>query len=341
MSARANIASVRIRTTRKGHGRALAGLVAVLLAVALAAPALFPNPYYLHILCIALLFGVLAASWDLLFGCAGQISFGHAGFFGVGAYGSALINYYAGINPWISLWIGAALAALFGAVVAMPALRLRGVYLALTTLAFAELARIVAVNWQDVTRGTLGFANHSPLPGLGFTPDRYYFVILAFAVLSVGFMYWLGRRSRTGLIMRAMRSDETRASAFGANVFRYKLIAFVVSAFFAGAAGAIYGHYVRIVTPGEMEPKVGVLIIAMAIIGGSGSLIGPAVAGIVIHMAIELLAIVGPVYKFTAVGLVLILFVLFLPRGLAGLASDIFHRWHGSRQLSEEWKDGS
>jgi len=296
---------------------------AIVIGSAAALPSLIGNSYYVHILCIAMLYGVLAASWDLLFGCAGQISFGHAAFFGIGAYGSALTSAYFGISPWVALWIGALLAAAFGAVVAVPSMRLKGVYLALTTLAFAELARIVAVNWQSVTRGTLGFTSHPPLPGFGYSPQPYYYAILAFAVASVGLMYWLGRVSRTGLVMQAVRADDIRAEAFGADVFRYKLIAFMVSAFFAGAAGAFYAHYVHIVTPGEMEPKVGVLIIAMAIIGGTGTILGPAAAGILIYLLTEQLAIVGPVYKFTAVGLLLVLFVLFLPKGIAGfLARD-------------------
>lgn len=293
--------------------------VCVTIAVALVLPSILPNDYYVHILCVAMLYGVLAASWDLLFGGAGQISFGHAGFFGVGAYGSALTSYYFGISPWITLWFGAFLAAGFGAIVAIPSLRLKGVYLALTSLAFAELARIVAVNWQSVTRGTLGFSSHPPLPGFGYTPQPYYYAIFAFSIVSVGFMYWLGRESKTGLVMRAVRADDIRAEAFGADIFRYKLIAFAVSAFFAGAAGGFYAHYIHIVTPGEMEPRVGVLIIAMAIIGGTGTIIGPAFAGVLIYILIEQLAIVGPVYKFVAVGLLLILFVLFLPRGIAGL----------------------
>lgn len=304
------------------HSRAAVILsTAALVVVGLMLPSILPNDYYVHIMCIAMLYGVLAASWDLLFGSAGQISFGHAGFFGIGAYGSALTSFYFGLSPWITLWIGALLAALFGAIVAIPSMRLKGVYLALTSLAFAELARIVAVNWQSVTRGTLGFASHPPLPGFGYSPHPYYYAILVFTLLAVAFMYWLGRVSRVGLVMRAVKADDIRAEAFGADIFRYKLIAFMTSAFFAGAAGAFYAHYVHIVTPGEMEPKVGVLIIAMAIIGGSGTIVGPAMAGILIYVLTEQLAIVGPVYKFTVVGLMLVLFVLFLPKGIAGLVS--------------------
>ena len=306
--------------SRPAFGRTATRVLAVAaLVVALALPRVLPNDYYVHILCVAMLYGVLAASWDLLFGGAGQISFGHAGFFGVGAYGSALTSHYLGINPWVTLWIGAVLAAAFGAVVAIPSMRLKGVYLALTSLAFAELARIVAVNWQSVTRGTLGFTSHPPLPGFGYSPHPYYYAILAFTVLSVGFMYWLARVSKAGLVMRAVRADDLRAEALGADIFRYKLGAFTASAFFAGAAGAFYAHYVHIITPGEMEPRVGVLIIAMAIIGGTGTIIGPAFAGVLIYVLTEQLAIIGPVYKFTAVGLMLILFVLFLPKGISGL----------------------
>lgn len=208
----------------------------VLLAVF---PYVSPNTYYVHILTIGMLYAVLAASWDFLAGGAGQISFGHAGFFGVGAYAAAILSGTYEVNPWLAMLLGALFAAAFGVLVSMPALRLKGVYLALTTLAFAELARIVTVNWQDVTRGTLGYASHPPLPGFGYDMLPYFYASLVFMLVSVGFLLWLSKYTSAGLILRAIRADDIRAKAFGANIFGYKVLAFAISAFFAGAAGVL------------------------------------------------------------------------------------------------------
>lgn len=309
-----------VSLTRRSSRRPLLWvLLALGLALLVTFPYVSPNTYYIHILTIGMLYAVLAASWDFLAGGAGQISFGHAGFFGVGAYAAAILAGTADINPWLAMPLGALIAAAFGMIVAMPALRLKGVYLALTTLAFAELARIVAVNWQSVTRGTLGYSLHPPLPGLGYDILPYFYSVLAFMLISVGFLFWLSKYTATGLVLRAIRADDIRAKGFGANIFGYKVLAFAVSAFFAGAAGAFYANYVHMITPSELDPKIAVLIIAMAVIGGQGTIVGPALAAIIIFGMTELLAIAGPVYKFTAVGVLLALFVLFLPKGVAGL----------------------
>jgi len=294
-------------------------LVSALLVSALIAPFFVTNNFVLHALTMSLIFAILAASWDLLFGFAGQVSFGHAGFFGLGAYASAMLSYYAGLSPWLGLLAGGAIASVFGLLVGFPSLRLRGVYLALATLACSEMLRIVVTNWVPVTRGTLGFNLH---PGFTFvpnTPTTHYYIILAGAALSTGSMYLMAARSRLGLVLRALAADDIRAQALGVDVFRMKLLAFSVSGFFAGLAGALYAHFIGLVTPNETASSLTILIVAMATIGGVGTIIGPAIAAIVIHFITEMLQIAGTVYDQIAVGLVLMLFVLFLPDGIAGI----------------------
>jgi branched-chain amino acid transport system permease protein len=290
-----------------------------ILAVALALPAVATNNFVLHALTMSLIFAILAASWDVLFGYAGQVSFGHAGFFGVGAYGSAFLSYYGGLSPWLGLFVGGAAAAFFGFIVGFPSVRLRGVYLALATLACSEMLRIVVTNWVPVTRGTLGFNLHPGFPYVPHTPIAHYYVILAGAMLSIAIMYKFAARSRVGLVLRAVAADDIRAQALGVDVFRMKLLAFTVSGFFAGLAGALYAHFIQLVTPNETASSLTILIIAMATIGGVGTIIGPAIAAIVIHFVTEMLQIAGTVFDKIAVGLVLVLFVLFLPQGIAGL----------------------
>jgi len=294
-------------------------LVSALLVSALIAPFFVTNNFVLHALTMSLIFAILAASWDLLFGFAGQVSFGHAGFFGLGAYASAMLSYYAGLSPWLGLLAGGLIASVFGLLVGFPSLRLRGVYLALATLACSEMLRIVVTNWVPVTRGTLGFNLH---PGFTFvpnTPTTHYYIILVGAALSTGSMYLMAARSRLGLVLRALAVDDIRAQALGVDVFRMKLLAFSVSGFFAGLAGALYAHFIGLVTPNETASSLTILIVAMATIGGVGTIIGPAIAAIVIHFITEMLQIAGTVYDQIAVGLVLMLFVLFLPDGIAGI----------------------
>ncbi len=314
---------VALEAKPAGKSRVIAAaLVMACAAFALAFPILFSNKFVIHVAIIAMVFAIMAVSWDLLFGYAGQLSFGHAGFFGVGAYGSALLTYYFDISPWLGLGLGGLLAALFGAIVGIPSLRLRGVYLALTTLAFSEVMRVIATNWHDVTRGTLGFSSHKPYPGIPHDPFYYYYLILLIAGASIGFMYWLAEHSKTGLIFRAIKSDDKRCQALGIDILRYKMIAFAVSGFFAGVAGAFSAHYLRLIAPADLTPQITILTVAMAVIGGAGTIIGPMLAALVIHGMIEYLKILGAVYSLMAVGILLMVFVMFLPRGIAGVIHD-------------------
>jgi branched-chain amino acid transport system permease protein len=181
------------------------------------------------------------------------------------------------------------------------------------------MLRVVVSNWHDVTRGTLGFSLDSGFPSIPSDPASQYYVILAGAVLSIGAMYVFAERSRFGLVLRALAADDIRAQALGVNILKMKLLAFAVSGFFAGFAGALYVYLIQLVSPNETASSITILVIAMATIGGVGTIIGPAIAAIVIHVVTELLHVSGTVYDQIAVGLALMLFVLFLPQGIAGL----------------------
>jgi branched-chain amino acid transport system permease protein len=301
------------------HGRRQGLLWAGGLVIALLLPQLVANNFVIHAFTIALIYAILAASWDLLFGYAGQSSFGHAGFFGFGAYAAALLTFHTGLSPWLGLLAGGGAAALFALIVGAPSLRLRGVYLALATLACAEMLRVLVTNWHSLTRGTLGFSLDVSFPGIHDDPTSYYYVILAGAFVSIGGMYLLAERSRFGLVLRALAADDIRAQALGVDILKMKLLAFAVSGFFAGFAGALYAYFIQLVTPAETASTITILVIAMATIGGVGTIVGPALAAIVIHMVTEFLHLGGTVYDQIAIGLALMLFVLFLPQGIAGL----------------------
>ena len=288
------------------------------LALMLLVPPLAPNDFFIHTICIAMIYALLAASWDFLFGFGGLISFGHAGFFGLGAYAAAIITTRYGLSPWWGPLIGGCSAGLLGLVIGLPTLRLKAVFLALATLSFAEILRIIATNWHDVTRGTLGFNAHRTFFKLSGETRLSYYMLLAATSALIFTLYWIACRTYFGLNLRAVKSDEIRAQALGVNVVRQKILAFMIGGFFTGTAGGLYAHYVGLVSPTELGPTTTMLVIAMATIGGTGTIVGPAAAALLLYAAIELLRLAGTVYSQVAIGVLLIAFVLFMPDGLAG-----------------------
>ena len=286
-------------------------------------PVLLPHPFVLTIATQAAIWALLAASWDLLSGYTGQISFGHAGFFALGAYGAAAATKHADLSPWLGLLVGAGVAAAVGLLTGFPALRLRGHYLALVTLGLAEIIRLVAQNWLDVTGGPFGIHDFRSLPGLpaGALLHRQamYVVVVAIVVVSVAVMYQVCERTSAGQAFRAIREDEVLAQTLGIDTTRYKLLAFSLSSAFAGLAGGLYAYYVQLVSPVIAGAATTSLVIGMVVFGGLGTLWGPVLGALLLYGLYEGLRFVGVVYNLVAVGFVIMVFVIFFPRGLAGL----------------------
>lgn len=297
----------------------------VVLAVAVAAPFVMPHPFALNLMIQALIWALLAASWDLLSGYTGQISFGHAGFFVIGAYVGAGLAHHLHVSPWLALLAAPLATAVMGFAVGIPALRLRGHYLALVTLGFAEIVRLIATNWLPVTGGPFGMHDFGQLPGLPAEPtarsQAIYLIYLALVAASVAFMLVLCEQRDAGRAFRAVREDQILAESHGIDIRFYKLLAFVLSAGLAGLAGALYAFYVGLVAPTLASPVTSALIIGMAVFGGLGTIWGPVLGAVLLFLIGEGLRFVGVVYNLIAVGLVIMVFVIFLPRGLAGLAA--------------------
>ena len=291
--------------------------------VALFLPVLLPHPFVLTIATQAAIWALLAASWDLLSGYTGQISFGHAGFFALGAYTAAAASKHLGLSPWLGLALGAAVAAVVGLGTGFPALRLRGHYLALVTLALAELIRLTAQNWLAVTGGPFGiydFGSFTGLPATGIPrAQAVYLIVAAIVGAGVGAMLYVCRRTRAGHAFRAIREDEVLAESLGINTTVYKLLAFGLSSGLAGLAGTLYAYYIQLVSPTVATAATTSLVIGMAVFGGLGTIWGPALGALLLYAISEGLRFIGVVYNLVAVGLVIMVFVIFLPRGLAGL----------------------
>lgn len=311
--------------------------IAVAILAMAAVPLVTRNTYLLHVLILSMIFGIFASAWNLVAGFAGLKTFGHHAFFGIGAYVSALISIKAGLSPWLTIWIGALAATVAGLFIGLPILRIRSMaHVAIVTLGFAEIVRIVISNLQSITRGELGLWGIRPfegftLPGIGkvvFSPaDKvpYFYLALALLILSVAVIALL-MRSRTGLSIIAMRDAEDAAESLGVNLTRKKLLVFAVSAFLVGVAGAFYAHYVSILTPSAaVGADLMILVIAMVLVGGISTISGPLVGALILTGLVELLRDLDQ-YRLLVYGAIIIAIVMFLPRGLATLGSGLRRR---------------
>ncbi len=321
-------------------------LVLVLLGLVLL-PLVVKDRYYLHILVMAGIFTILTLSWNLLSGFTGQLNLGHAAFYGIGAYTSALLAMKTGISPWLGLPLGGLVAAFFGFLLGIPSLRLSGPYLAITTIGFAEILRLVAVNWVELTRGSLGLSGIPLLDpieiggwSINFYFERtYYYVVLA-AVLITIFCVRRLIRSEFGVSLQALRDDEFGARSIGINTSNYKLAAFTVSAFFAGFAGALFAHFVRLVSPETMALHTTFDILTMAMVGGLGTMSGPVLGAVTLTFLSEGLRYLEDLIqidiRLVVYGFLLILTIRFMREGLAGLASLTAERIRGGGRAGEE-----
>jgi branched-chain amino acid transport system permease protein len=274
----------------------------------------------MRILTMTCIFAIFAASWDLLAGYTGQVNFGHALFFGAGAYTSALLSLKLGLSPWLTIWAGAAVALVLGFVVGYLCLRLRGSYLSLATLAFPLIALGILFAFPDFSGGELGI---SGLRRLMVTPTGNYYVA-AISMLAVVFGLWLLADSKFGIVLHAIRDDEVAARASGINTPRYKLTVFALAGAAAGFAGALFAHYLRVAGPSSLEVALSFQVVIWGIFGGVATIYGPVAAVFILYPLTEWLG------SFRAVGelrllifaVIVLLVLLFMPRGLTPWVRD-------------------
>lgn len=292
----------------------------VILALVAALPLLVINEYWRGVVIVSMYFAMLAAAWNLLAGYTGQFSLAPAAFGMIGAYTTGLLSYYWNVPPPVGIAASILVAGLIGLVLGRIVLRLTGPYLALTTLSFAEIVRLVISNSIDITRGDLGLN----VPGLFTSRLAYYYLILGvLAAVQVGLFLLL--RTPAGLYLRAIRDDEIAAASRGVRVVLWKTNAFAISAAISGLAGALYGHFAQFVSP-----ELGLLgqtgiIISMAVIGGLGTLVGPIGGAFLVYVASEYLRDFGGV-QLIVFALLVIIFGRFFREGLWGLAYRGFER---------------
>ena len=307
MSGERNLWSRRLATDL----RAALAIVAVLAVV----PAFVSSPYWLGILIVSIYFALLALGWNLLAGFTGQFSLAPAAFAMLGAYVTALLDYH-----WktpLAIGVPAAIAgtALLGLVLGRIVLRLQGPYLALTTLSFAEIARVVIGNSHEFTRGDQGLN----VPALMQSRVGYYYLFLAVLLAVLVALYAL-MRGRAGRFWLAIRDDSTGAESRGIDVVRYKTLAFALSCAICGLAGSLYGTFSQLVSPELGLLLQTGLVISMVVIGGMGTLTGPIVGALLVYLSSEWLRSVGNI-QLIVFAVLVIVFARFFRTGLWGIAT--------------------
>lgn len=318
-------------------------------------PLWMDNLYYLHVLIITGIFIIAAMSLNLLLGYTGQLSLGHVAFFGIGAYVSSLVslgfsvhilpNTMVSLEPkpvWFAMLIGVIFASLCGWLIGKISFKVRGAYFVIVTVSFAEVVRLVALNWLELTQGPmalnnipylrLGFPGAGEIAFIGKVPN--YYLVLVAAILTYVIIQRLVS-SRVGRAMIALRENEPLASSIGVDVTRVLVFATMLSAGLAGFAGAIYAHYVRIVDPDVFLFIYTVTMVIMVVTGGKGTLAGPVVGGLIFGILPEVLRgfAVLPEIQWIIYGVLMILIVYFLP---AGIIPALRGWWPGRKEQARD-----
>jgi branched-chain amino acid transport system permease protein len=289
----------------------------------LAAPFLFETRYSQHVLILVLLYVTLGSAWNILGGMAGQLSLGHAAFFGIGAYSAAILASKSSLSPWLGLALGPVVVLPVALIVGRICFRLRGPYFTLATIAVGEVVRLVALNWRELTGGAVGVVIR-PSVFSGTNKIPYYYVILAMAVGTVALSQWISRR-KLGYFLMAVREDEETAESIGIDTIRYKLIALSLSAAVTAMAGAFYANYFLFVEPTVVLPlALSVEIVLIAIIGGLGTVPGPVLGAVLLKLSSEVFRNYFEQANLLIYGALLILVILFMPDGLVGGFRKIF-----------------
>lgn len=304
-----------------------AAAILIVLAALLPLPWLVRSDFWLNFAIMALYYGFLGQSWNILGGFGGQFSFGHAAFFGTGAYTSAVLQLRLGVDPWLCLGLAGVLGGAVGALVGALSFRygLRGSYFALVTLAFAEVFRILADS-VEFTGAGVGLQVPLKQTAANFQfPAKagFYFVILALTALGLAVAWWL-KHSRLGARLVAVRENEDAARALGVDVFRTKVIAIALSGALMGLGGTFYVQYFLYIDPTiAYGPAVSVSALLVPIVGGLGTVFGPLLGA----FALQFVSQIAQVAMGNAIGLnlvlygvILVLMIMYMPNGLFGLA---------------------
>jgi branched-chain amino acid transport system permease protein len=284
----------------------------------------FLSKAYLHLAVIIGIHAILALSLGLVVGFVGQLSLCHAGFYGIGAYTSALLTF-SHWPFWLALPAAGVVTGIFGLLIGLPSLKTRGTYFAITTLSFGVIMTIILNNWTSLTNGPdglSGLALPDPIPLFGKTPlsfnspMNYYFLVGAFLFCTI-FVFRRLIRSRVGRAFSGVRDNEVLAECLGIQALKYKLTGFTIGAIFAGFSGSLYAHYLRYICPRDFSFAESFDLLVMVVVGGAQTILGP-IVGAVFILALPKFFGFAPVYGRVVFGIILIIVMIYMPRGIVG-----------------------
>jgi branched-chain amino acid transport system permease protein len=284
--------------------------------------------FFLLILIYTGIYALMALGQNVITGYGGMLSLTQAGFFAIGSYATAILSTRFGWSFWGTLPISALLSALFGLLIGLPTLRLKGDYLAIATLGFGEIVRNILNNWDSLTKGPMGIQKIPMITIFGYVINPYRkYGFLALLILTVAIVYFLFQhlaRSRMGRALTAVREDEIAAQSMGINVTKYKVYAFILGATVAGIAGSFQAVFTLSVTPGTYTFMVSVMVLCMVVLGGMGnfkaSILGAFIIQLISYLPqlTGLTSVIPPQFKQILFGLILVIMMIWRPQGLLG-----------------------
>jgi branched-chain amino acid transport system permease protein len=309
-------------------------------ALLLAYPFVFTSQFSHHVMILILLYALMAQSWNVLAGLSGQISLGHAIFFGLGAYSSTVLFAKYSITPWAGLLVGMLLSALAAVAIGVPTLRLRGHYFAIATLLIGTSVQIVFQRWDWVGAASglyVPINRTSPWFYLQFHTSKVPYYYLALAAAAAGyFLVWKLRRSRFGFRLQALRDEPDAAASLGIAIARHKVLAFVISGAMMSVAGTFYGQYVLVLDPERLfSTDISIIVLLMTVLGGSGTLWGPALGAAILVPLSEYSRIwfggTGRTIDLIIYGILILAVCMWRPSGILSIFEERTRRRGGRR----------
>lgn len=331
--------------TRRKRLRHLLILLFTILIFAL--PLIVNNNYYLSVLVIIGIHTTVVVGLCLLMGYAGQISLGHAAFYGLGAYTSGILTSSSDLSPWLAMLIGAAGTGIIAYVIGIPIFKLKGHYLSLATLGLGLIIHVIFVEEVELTGGPSGLSKGIPYLSIGSlvlnNDFKYYFLVWIIALLAIIIANNVVN-SRVGRALRSIHGSEFAAQSLGVNTGKFKLQVFTLSAVYASIAGSLYAHYITFISPSPFGLMTSIQFVVMAVVGGLASIWGPifGVTGIVILTEVlkavvpELMPQAGGEYEIVVYGLILVVIMIFLPEGLTSGLVNIYEGWRSRKGQADE-----
>lgn len=304
------------------------------ISVCILLPIVVQNKYYLHLFNMIGIYSLLAIGFNILAGYTGQISLGQAAFYGIGSYAAAILHVKFNLSIWIVLPIAVIITCIFGVIIAIPALKVKGKYLVLLTIAFGEITRLILLNWVGLTKGPAGILGIKAPTVFGFeidSPMRFFYLISGFVILGIIIEKKIVN-SRIGRAFIAIREDEDAAELIGINLKSYKIKSFMISAAYSAAAGVLYAFMVGYISPDSFRYDESVSILSMSIVGGFGTIYGPIVGSIALNVLPE---IFRPLSEFRMVfyGVILIVTTMIYPGGLLKGFEAMLNKFQLKRKL--------